>query len=68
LRAFAFLDAGNVWGENQKVSLSDMRSSVGIGVAWVSPIGPLRIALAKPLRKFAGDKIQTVQFQIGSQF
>ncbi|HUR87486.1 MAG TPA: outer membrane protein assembly factor BamA [Ramlibacter sp.] len=68
LRMFAFADAGNVWGDNQKMSFSDMRASVGIGISWVSPIGPLRIALAKPIRKFAGDKIQPVQFQIGSQF
>jgi outer membrane protein insertion porin family len=68
LRGFVFLDAGNVWGENQKMSLSDIRASVGVGVSWTSPIGPLRIALARPIRKFAGDKIQPVQFQIGTSF
>jgi outer membrane protein insertion porin family len=68
LRMFAFADAGNVWAEYEKLSFSDLRSSVGFGVSWVSPVGPLRIALAKPLRKFAGDRIQTLQFQIGSTF
>ena len=68
LRGFAFFDAGNVWGENQRMTLSDMRASVGVGISWVSPIGPLKIALAHPVRKFAGDKIQTVQFQIGTSF
>jgi outer membrane protein insertion porin family len=68
LRAFAFADAGNVWGENEKMSFSDLRASVGVGVSWISPVGPLRIAIAQPLRKFAGDRIQRVQFQLGASF
>ena len=68
LRGFLFADAGNVWGDNQKMRFADMRASVGVGVSWVSPIGPLKIALAHAVRKFAGDKIQPVQFQIGTQF
>jgi outer membrane protein insertion porin family len=68
LRMFVFADAGNVWAENEKFDLSELRSSVGAGVSWISPVGPLRIALAKPLRKFPGDRIQTLQFQIGTSF
>ena len=68
LRMFAFVDVGNVFGESQKVRLNELRSSVGVGISWVSPVGPLRLALARPIRKFTGDKIQTVQFQIGTSF
>jgi outer membrane protein insertion porin family len=68
LRVFTFLDVGNVYGENDKVTLSDMRSSVGLGLSWISPLGPLRLAFAQPVRKFAGDKIQKLQFQIGTSF
>jgi outer membrane protein insertion porin family len=68
LRVFAFADAGNVWGENEKMTFSDIRASYGAGVSWISPMGPLRIALAHPVRKFAGDRIQTLQFQIGTSF
>ncbi|MFT3717677.1 outer membrane protein assembly factor BamA [Pseudorhodoferax sp.] len=68
LRMFGFLDVGNVYGENEKFELSDMRASVGIGVSWISPVGPLRLAIANPVRKFAGDKIQKLQFQIGTTF
>jgi outer membrane protein insertion porin family len=68
LRLFGFLDAGNVFGENEKVTLQSFRSSVGVGVSWISPIGPLRIAFARPIRKFAGDRIQKLQFQIGTSF
>jgi outer membrane protein insertion porin family len=68
LRMFAFVDVGNVYGENEKVTFSDMRASAGVGLSWVSPIGPLRFAYATPIRKFAGDRIQKFQFQIGTSF
>ena len=68
LRLFGFVDAGNVFGENEKVRLSDLRASVGVGLSWISPIGPLRMAVAQPVRKFAGDRIQRLQFQIGTSF
>lgn len=68
LRLFGFLDVGNVYGPNEKLGFSEMRSSVGVGLSWISPVGPLRIAYANPIRKFAGDKIQKFQFQIGTSF
>jgi outer membrane protein insertion porin family len=68
LRMFGFFDAGNVYGENEKFRLSELRASTGVGLSWISPIGPLRIAVAHPLRKFAGDRIQRMQFQIGTSF
>ena len=68
LRMFAFFDVGNVYAESQPIRLNELRTSTGVGISWVSPVGPLRLALAKPLRKFTGDKIQTIQFQIGTSF
>jgi outer membrane protein insertion porin family len=68
LRMFAFTDVGNVFGENQKFAVDDLRASVGLGISWLSPIGPLRIAAAHPVRKKPGDRIQTLQFQIGTSF
>jgi outer membrane protein insertion porin family len=68
LRMFGFVDVGNVYGETQKVDLGNLRASVGVGLSWLSPVGPLRIAFANPVRKFSGDKIQKVQFQIGTSF
>ncbi|RYF08119.1 MAG: outer membrane protein assembly factor BamA [Comamonadaceae bacterium] len=68
LRVFTFVDAGNVYGDDQKVELSELRASAGLGLSWISPLGPLRIAFAQPIRKFAGDKIQKLQFQIGTSF
>ena len=68
LRVFTFVDVGNVFGDTESVDFSLMRASAGIGLSWISPLGPLRLAYAHPVRKFAGDKIQKLQFQIGTSF
>jgi len=68
LRVFTFLDVGNVYGDGEKMRFSDMRASVGLGLSWISPLGPLRLAYANPVRKFPGDRIQKLQFQIGTSF
>jgi outer membrane protein insertion porin family len=68
LRLFGFVDAGTVYGADSQVRLQDLRASTGMGVSWISPVGPLRLALAKPLRREPGDRIQTFQFQIGTAF
>ncbi|WP_439608833.1 outer membrane protein assembly factor BamA [Hydrogenophaga sp.] len=68
LRMFGFVDVGNVFGEQEKLSFSQLRASVGVGLSWISPVGPLRFAIANPIRKFSGDRIQKFQFQIGTSF
>jgi outer membrane protein insertion porin family len=68
LRLFGFVDVGNVFGEDDRIRANDLRASVGVGLSWVSPLGPLRLAVANPVRKFPGDKIQRLQFQIGTSF
>ena len=68
LRMFGFADLGGIFGDNQKIRFSDLRASTGVGVSWISPVGPLRISYAIPVRKQAGDRIQKMQFQIGSSF
>jgi outer membrane protein insertion porin family len=68
LRLYGFMDVGNVFGENEKFSASELRASVGLGISWISPVGPLRVAIARPLRKFTGDRIERTQFQIGTTF
>ncbi|MBU3653228.1 MAG: outer membrane protein assembly factor BamA [Limnohabitans sp.] len=68
LRLYTFLDAGNVYGEYDKIDVSTLRSSFGMGFSWVSPMGPLRLAIARPITKFAGDRILPLQFQVGNTF
>ncbi|MBP5986880.1 MAG: outer membrane protein assembly factor BamA [Azonexus sp.] len=63
-----FVDAGQVWGSGDKLSLSDLRYSTGISIAWISPLGPLKFSLGKPLNKQAGDDPELFQFQLGSTF
>lgn len=68
LRMYGFLDAGGVFDSDESLQLGDLRSSYGIGISWISPVGPLRLAFAKPIRQFDGDRIQSMQFQIGTTF
>ncbi|MBU3722973.1 MAG: outer membrane protein assembly factor BamA, partial [Limnohabitans sp.] len=68
LRLFAFTDVGRAFGENEKISLSELRSSYGVGLSWISPMGPLRFSYAMPMRRQVTDKIQRLQFQIGTSF
>ncbi len=68
LRMFGFVDAGGVFDADESVQFGDLRSSYGIGISWISPVGPLRLAFAKPIKKFDEDRIQTMQFQIGTTF
>jgi outer membrane protein insertion porin family len=68
LRIFAFGDAGNVWREGEKVTTQTLRSSVGLGLSWISPVGPLKLSWGKPLKVQRNDRIQRFQFQIGTAF
>jgi outer membrane protein insertion porin family len=68
LRLFGYMDAGNVWGEDESIEFQDLRASVGIGLSWVSPVGPLKISYGQPVHKFSQDRIQKFQFQIGTAF
>ena len=68
LRVYAFADAGGLYGADEPLALQDMRTSYGVGISWISPVGPLRLAFAKPIKQFEGDRIQSLQFQIGSSF
>ena len=78
LRWFTFFDGGWVWGDSydwngkvedgMNISLSDLRYSVGLGVAWISPLGPLKFSIAAPINDKDGDDIERFQFQIGTGF
>ncbi|RZL63960.1 MAG: outer membrane protein assembly factor BamA [Variovorax sp.] len=83
LRLYGFFDVGNVFGE-RSATMTDLqwkaqqrlRASVGLGISWISPLGPLRLAYAFPIRSqkedllngIEKDRIQRVQFQIGTSF
>ena len=68
LRLFVYGDAGNVWGERDRITLGSVRASMGLGVSWISPVGPLKLSYGTPVRKKPEDRIQRLQFQIGTAF
>jgi outer membrane protein insertion porin family len=68
LRLYGFTDVGRAFGENEQLSLQALRTSVGVGLSWISPVGPLRLSYAVPVNKQSTDKIQNLQFQIGTSF
>ncbi len=78
-----FLDAGNTFlsscydvqdadvGRQQcssGVDLGDLRYSIGIGLSWLTPVGPLTFSLAEPLNDESGDDTQFFQFSLGQTF
>lgn len=68
LRMGVFFDAGQVYGEGLKFDLGDLRYSTGVTAAWISPIGPLKVSVGRPLNKQSGDKAESFQFQMGTTF
>lgn len=69
IRLGTFIDAGTVFGPNGLEKRHEgMRYSAGFSVAWVSPMGPLKVSIAKPINKKEGDRMQPFQFSFGQQF
>ena len=66
-----FIDIANVWGVDYDSSIDDsnvIRSSTGIGLDLLTPIGPLSFSLTQPLTKKDTDKTETFRFNIGTTF
>ena len=68
LRWFGFLDGGQVYQEGEKMRISELRYSTGLGISWISPVGPLKLSYAKPLNAKQGDRLERFQFQMGTGF
>lgn len=66
-RVSAFLDFGNVYDGYDNFSANDLRASAGIALLWRSPMGPLSISYALPIRQKDGDQIERLQFNFGGQ-
>ena len=69
-KSIIFLDAGNVWGVDYDSSLDSnkIRSSVGLSLDWISPLGPLSFTLSETVSSADGDVEESFSFQIGSSF
>ena len=66
-----FFDAANIWGIDYDSSLDDkstIRSSAGVALNLMTPIGPLSFSFANALSKASSDKTETFRFNLGTQF
>ena len=65
-----FIDAGNIWGVDYDSSLdnSKLRSSTGLSIDWLTPIGPLNFIFSQPITKSPTDVEETFRFDIGTTF
>ena len=66
-----FIDAANVWGVDYNSSLDDkskIRSSTGVALNLMTPIGPLSFSFANAISKASTDKTETFRFNLGTQF
>ncbi len=66
-----FFDSATLWGVDYSSSVKDskkIRSSLGVGIDWYTPIGPLSFSLAQPITQESTDQTETFRFNIGTTF
>ena len=66
-----FIDVANVWGVDYDSSIdksNKIRSSTGIALEFLSPVGPLSFSLTQPITKNSTDKTETFRFNLGTTF
>ena len=65
-----FADAANIWGVDYNGSLdkNGIRSSIGIGIDWLTAVGPLTFSFAQPITKESTDIEESFRFNIGTSF
>jgi len=65
-----FLDIGNLWGvdDSSLDESSEIRSSIGLGIDWFTPVGPMSFSFAQPITKSSTDSTETFRFNLGTTF
>ena len=65
-----FADAADIWGVdyNSSIKGDGIRSSIGVALDWMSPVGPMNFSLAYPVTKNTGDKTESFRFNLGTSF
>ena len=67
----AFFDVANIWGVDYDSSIdekNDFRSSIGLGLNWMTVIGPLSFSYAEPITKNDSDILERFRFNLGTTF
>ncbi|GAB6197132.1 outer membrane protein assembly factor BamA [Lysobacter xanthus] len=67
-RVSAFVDVGNVFAGRGDFDAGELRASTGVALLWRSPMGPISISYAFPLRKKDNDEVERLQFTFGGVF
>ncbi|HEY1141449.1 MAG TPA: outer membrane protein assembly factor BamA [Lysobacter sp.] len=67
-RASAFVDFGNVYKDVDSFDAGELRASTGLALMWRSPMGPISISYAFPLRQEDDDELERLQFTFGGTF
>ena len=59
-----------MWGVDYDSSLdnSKLRSTAGLAIDWLTPIGPLSFVLSQPITKSSTDVEETFRFDLGTTF
>jgi outer membrane protein insertion porin family len=68
LKGVLFVDAGNAYSADQGITLDQTRYTVGAGVRWLSPVGPLRVELGEPFNTKPHDQRSLILFSFGGPF
>ena len=66
-----FFDVANVWGVDYDSALDtsdDIKSAIGLGLDWFSPIGPMNFTLSQHLSKGSNDVTESFRFNLGTTF
>jgi outer membrane protein insertion porin family len=63
-----FLDIGNVYPEVGDLSIPDLRKSVGLGVRYLTPIGPIRLDYGRKIHRLPGEARGRIHLTIGYAF
>ncbi len=66
-----FVDIANIWGVDYSSVINDsneIRSSIGLALDWLTPIGPLNFSLSQPITKANTDETETFRFNLGTSF
>ena len=78
VRTSMFIDVGNVFAKDcgdvqinincSELDMKELRYSFGVGVTWITQLGPMSLAIASPGNKGPLDETEGFQFEIGTQF
>ena len=63
-----FFDAGNVWSDWKKLNLAEIRPGTGLGLYYMTPVGPIRADYGVKLDKKPNESLGTFHFSVGYAF